>query len=58
MRDWETLRRFQNRMPQLNPDREILDRLKELGLLEEKRAGSLGLTRVGNKLLGRERQTG
>jgi hypothetical protein len=57
-REWDTLRRFQNRMPQLNPDREILNRLKALGLLEENKTGGLGLTKVGNKLLGRGRQTG
>lgn len=58
MQEWDTLRRFQNRTPQLNPNQEILDRLKELGLLEENKAGGLGLTKAGNRLLARGRPRG
>jgi hypothetical protein len=54
-REWETLKRFQNRMPQPNLDQGVVDRLKELGLLEAT-PGGVGLSKTANRLLAQGRQ--
>lgn len=54
-REWDTLKRFQNRAPQLNVDKSAVERLKEMGLLEEK-IGGLGLSKTANRLLAQGRQ--
>lgn len=54
-REWDTLKRFQNRAPQLNVDKSVVERLKELGLLEQ-RLGGFGLSKTANRLLAQGRQ--
>ena len=54
-REWDTLKRFQNRAPQLNVDKSTIERLKEMGLLEQKTDG-LGLSKTANRLLAQGRQ--
>ena len=54
-REWDTLKRFQNKAPQLNLDKGVVERLKELGLLEAK-PGGFALSKTANRLLAQGRQ--
>lgn len=54
-REWDTLKRIQNRAPRITLDESVIEKLKELGLLEQKPSG-LVLSKTANRLLAQGRQ--
>jgi hypothetical protein len=54
-REWETLKRIQNRAPAAILDGVSIEKLKALGLVEEKPAGP-ALSKTANRLLAQGRQ--
>jgi hypothetical protein len=54
-REWDALKRIQNRAPTIALDKDAIENLKALGLLEEKPSG-LALSKTANRLLAQGRQ--
>jgi hypothetical protein len=55
-REWDALKRIQNRAPILAADEGTIAKLKELGLVEEKAGGGLTLSKTANRVLAGGRQ--